>query len=350
MVDSEATLVDEELKSLIHEMVEVVDGIQSRADVFLDSLNAKELPTENGVSLLQTKGQLLVEYIQFVVGLVALKINKESFTSPIGMQLIHGLIENRVMLEKLGPIEKKLKYQLDKFIRTAKLSSNDISISNEGGNMLSYAPNPEDMADDDDYSDNDEDSKGKDKSSQSGNIYMPPKNRLVEYEEDMAKEKSIQKSKEKLLRKAQSSELVNILREEFSEAPLEEKVYGIDHRIDLDDKDMERINFEEDNFIRLAIPKKEMAKKKKKNRIGEFDDFDSFSDLSTRFEKLKKKEETKVDFDALRAKAVIPSRGIKGDDKGHNKKRKERIQIDEVPEWKRKQGSNNRGKKRSKGR
>merc|ERR1711902_446184 len=85
---------------------------------------------------------------------------------------IERIVENRTVLEKMRPIEKKLKYQIDKYIKVAE----------SGGRIrpedpIHFKPNPAALAADDesdDESDQDLDAIQNEKTS--NQLYRAPKN------------------------------------------------------------------------------------------------------------------------------------------------------------------------------
>merc|ERR550534_1502944 len=96
-----------------------------------------------------------------------------------GAPAIDRLVEIRTILEKMRPIDKKLKYQVDKLI---KLSSEQGKGSG-ASNPLSFKPNignlSSKMDDDDDSggssSDDDDDDDVEKKTDAGSGVYVPPK-------------------------------------------------------------------------------------------------------------------------------------------------------------------------------
>lgn len=84
-------------------------------------------PPKNGISLLDTKSELLLSYLQNLLYLVVLKLRARSDTSTEKSDLsnpqdevVQKLVELRVYLEKgVRPLENRLKYQIDRIIRAA---------------------------------------------------------------------------------------------------------------------------------------------------------------------------------------------------------------------------------------
>jgi len=79
-------------------------------------IGSKEIDTTKGLSFLEVKYHILLEYITNLSMLMYRKLNGESIQD-------HGavlaLIEQRTILEKMKPVEQKLKYQIDKLVRAA---------------------------------------------------------------------------------------------------------------------------------------------------------------------------------------------------------------------------------------
>ncbi|KAK7957241.1 Sas10/Utp3/C1D family protein [Apiospora aurea] len=81
-------------------------------------------PPQNGVSLLDTKNELLLSYLQNLVFLILLKIrnakNSGEDDSDLSNTVVEKLVELRLYLEKgVRPLEEKLEYQLDRMLRAA---------------------------------------------------------------------------------------------------------------------------------------------------------------------------------------------------------------------------------------
>lgn len=114
--------VDNSLESLL---TTLVSSIQSATE----ALPTEDiLPPKEGISLLDVKNDLLLSYLQNLVFLILLKLRARSKQSEaqkeIGLQphdeVVQKLVELRVYLEKgVRPLENRLKYNIDKIIRTA---------------------------------------------------------------------------------------------------------------------------------------------------------------------------------------------------------------------------------------
>lgn len=83
-------------------------------------------PPDDGISLFDTKNELLLAYLQNMVFLIYIKLQNlhsvttQSSQDPTTSDVTKKLLELRLYLEKgVRPLEGKLKYQLDKLLATA---------------------------------------------------------------------------------------------------------------------------------------------------------------------------------------------------------------------------------------
>ncbi|KAI9706100.1 MAG: hypothetical protein M1836_005506 [Candelina mexicana] len=104
------------------------------------------LPPANGISLFDTKNELLLSYLQHLVFLIIVKLRNRARSSlnsasddsngaptteedvDFGAAAVKKLVELRIYLEKgVRPLETRLKYQVDKVIRAAEESTSRAS-------------------------------------------------------------------------------------------------------------------------------------------------------------------------------------------------------------------------------
>ena len=79
-----------------------------------------ELDYAAGISLLSLKNHLLLSYLQHLVALFSLKLSSKSLVqSEPAARVVAHLVKLRVVLEKVAPLELKLKYQVEKLVRKA---------------------------------------------------------------------------------------------------------------------------------------------------------------------------------------------------------------------------------------
>ena len=90
-------------------------------------------PPQNGISLLDTKSELLVSYLHNLVFLILFQLRKFSSSNESGdnnddgspdalqEQIVEKLVELRVYMERgVRPLEGRLKYQVDKVVKAAE--------------------------------------------------------------------------------------------------------------------------------------------------------------------------------------------------------------------------------------
>ncbi|KAI9798227.1 MAG: hypothetical protein M1835_002712 [Candelina submexicana] len=123
------------------------------------------LPPANGISLFDTKNELLLSYLQHLVFLIIIKLRNRARSSvnsasdvPNGAPkteeevdfhaaAVKKLVELRIYLEKgVRPLETRLKYQVDKVIRAAEESA--LRASSQPTHLNRKPPKPENGIDD----------------------------------------------------------------------------------------------------------------------------------------------------------------------------------------------------------
>jgi hypothetical protein len=237
---------------------------------------------------LEAKQQILLSYCINCVYYLYLKSTGVSVKEhPVMIQLL----ELRYLMEKMRPLDGKLKYQIDQLMKYASMDEATAETSN-------LRPNPssmfDDMSDDDndddeeDYDDDDDDdsnerSKSKTNYNKNKNneIYRAPKSVSTPYkdtESELIKSDArMQKKKNKL----KNSEIMDTLREEFGHEPEALSNSGIsglsgDHKL-LQQEANERKEYEEERMIRMVMSRK--MKKDIKSREREANRLDNFSHM-----------------------------------------------------------------------
>ncbi len=281
-------------------------------------------PSADGISLLDTKNDLLLSYLQNLVFLVILKLRHPNGgpiaegdsgdgggTVVIGDEVVRKLIETRVYLEKgVRPLEGRLRYQIEKVVRAAEVeaersaaqsknqlngrnegiangikgteasdasdsdadstSSEDTTASHENGTQpkiddLSYRPNPSALL----RKSQPSESVGSPSRSSTTTAYKPPRitpTSMPTTATDSASRSTLQHRKSHLLDEYISTEL--------SSAPHAEPSIGSNSTV-LNrgrgalstrerDKERERTEYEERNFSRLP---RESKAERRKNRV-----------------------------------------------------------------------------------
>ncbi|XP_067325847.1 neuroguidin [Anolis sagrei] len=261
------------LKSLQEQVIAVTRHVQGLAQ----KVRAGNYPTEKGLSFLEVKDQLLLLYLQDLSHLI---LEKTSGRSVAEHPALLRLVETRTVLEKMRPIDQKLKYQVDKLVKaavTGALSEND---------PLRFKPNPSNLMSK--LSDSEEEdgeaadgakSSAKGTSKGGSRKYVPPRLVPVHYNEtEVEREK---KMLEQAKKKALSSSIIRELKEQYSDAPEEIREGRFAHSSKQSREDEHRTNYEESMMIRLNMTRKEKAHRRRQGALSsQLSSLTYFGDIS----------------------------------------------------------------------
>uniref|UniRef100_A0A3Q1F709 Neuroguidin, EIF4E binding protein n=1 Tax=Acanthochromis polyacanthus TaxID=80966 RepID=A0A3Q1F709_9TELE len=235
--------------------------------------------TSKGLSFLDLRYHLLLFYLQDLTHLISIKTEggkiKES-------DALNRVVTIRTVLEKMRPLDHKLKYQIDKLVRTAvtgSLAEND---------PLQLRPNPENLISklgDSGESEDEAETKAaseKKAAHSSGRKYVPPKIAPMHYEGDMTEADRKKALVERQRRAALRSSVIQELRKQYSDAPEE-----IRDRRDFQSEregreELHRKHYEESMMVRLNMPKHQKNAKKRgmMGMSGQLSGITHFSDIS----------------------------------------------------------------------
>ncbi|KAF1916250.1 Sas10/Utp3/C1D family-domain-containing protein [Ampelomyces quisqualis] len=308
----------------------LVSSIQSATEALP---NEDVLPPNEGISLLDVKNDLLLSYLQNLVFLILLKLRARSDDSGSQQELklhpleevVQKLVELRVYLEKgVRPLENRLKYNIDKIIRTAddaaRKTNHPISKaksrkSRDSAGAESDASDAESVGSAQTEDDEDEMTYGprgtamartkadalpeKAKETSKHGIYRPPKITPMSMPTTEGQEARRER------RPGKSATLDEFIATELSSAPIAEPSIGSTitnggrHTKSEKERreDNERREYEESNFTRLApISKKEQAKKRGRGQAGGFggEEWRSLGAGIDRIERLTQKKSGKL--------------------------------------------------------
>ena len=240
---------------------------------FIEKISSNYQVQDDIVDYLEIKSQLLLSYCINVVYYLYNKAQGKSIsTHPVMKQLL----KLRYVMEKMRPLDGKLKHQIDRLVQLSELSPTDLS-EQKSSDLLRPNPmallsssttdntitkkktNKKNYNNDSDNSDeSDEDSEtgySEQKETETG-VYKVPKRVAVPYKHAETildkKEAKIEKQKAKIKR----SELMDTLREEFGSAPEAAASSGLGIKSGdlrkLQEESDERRDFEEERFVRLV--------------------------------------------------------------------------------------------------
>merc|ERR1719471_1134608 len=168
-----------------------------------------------GIDFLDIKNGLLAEYNTNLAYLVMKKTRGELIE---GDKVVERLCYLRTMLEKIRPIEHKLKFQIDKYVNLAETGQvrpdDPTRFKANPGMLSSKLGEGEDESDDED----DEEGEGVKKAGQK---YVAPKNVPKHFEEDKSKEELQAEQTAKKKKSALSHSMMKELKSQMFDTPEE---------------------------------------------------------------------------------------------------------------------------------
>ena len=243
--------------------------------------NLSFAPPAEGISLLDTKNELFLSYIQHLVFLILLKIRSRSASNEsthskqdtqTQSSVIKKLVEHRIYLEKgVRPLESRLKYQIDKVLLaasndtarqttqpSAKSSTLRTSVSRSASPIpdpqipdLTHRPNP--LA----FMRPSQSSQAPSRSTAMDGVYRPPRITPTTLPTTTSRAKPTRASK--------SHTIESFITSEMTDAPVAEASIGSRIRAGGREKGLgekerrkeeDRKGYEESNLVRLPIEKK----------------------------------------------------------------------------------------------
>ena len=243
-------------------LADFTDGL-GKASSMVTALTAKvkdgQLDTAQGLSFLEMKNNLLLSYLVDLARVMSLKLHGKSIAGDAG---IDRLVELRTVLERIRPIDQKLRYQVDKLVKiatTGQLGESD---------PLRFRPQPGNLAsrlDGDEASDSDEEgdtaAAGKPGKGKEG-VYVPPKITAVHYDGDETAESRKERRLAAARRRALSSSVMQELGRQYLDTPEEVHDYSDTYRNRSTREEAERTKYEEDFMVRLPETKQDQKRRK----------------------------------------------------------------------------------------
>ncbi|KAF0307925.1 Neuroguidin [Amphibalanus amphitrite] len=242
-------------------LADLTDGL-GKASSLVTALTAKlkdgQLDTAQGLSFLEMKNSLLLSYLVDLARVMSLKLHGKSIAGDAG---IERLVELRTVLERIRPIDQKLRYQVDKLVRiatTGQLGESD---------PLRFRPQPGNLAsrlEGDEASDSDQEADtaaGKPGKGKEG-VYVPPKITAVHYDGDETAETRKERRLAAARRRALSSSVMQELGRQYLDTPEEVHDYSDTYRNRSTREEAERTKYEEDFMVRLPETKQDQRRKR----------------------------------------------------------------------------------------
>ncbi|KAJ3183711.1 hypothetical protein HDU85_002140 [Gaertneriomyces sp. JEL0708] len=288
--------------TLVKDFKEKASDLQSRLTPVLTDLESGKRQTFNGVSLLEVKLHTMLSYLTNLTFFMLLKLHGLKVE---GHPCVMQLVEDRIVLEKIKPLEQKLKYQIDKLVKAAAMQEDEeftavrARTADEAAiaDPLKFKPNPAALLSHKGEDDAQEDEKS--------GVYRPPKLAPVHFEDEPRAKtgKLSQKEKEKVSR----SRLLRDLRSQYDDRPEEMTAQGTGYGAQEvgaskeDERWTERETFEEENFVRLNLTREDKKLQKKLSQKGALLRFhDEFQALDEDFSQLSSLHKAVTDEDELK--------------------------------------------------
>ena len=234
---------------LLHNIKTEIDKVREFVSSFHSTLQDDGIleSQSDGISLLSLKAYLLLDYNINLSKVILQKVQGKPM-SLLHDDVIDQLIRERVVLEKIKPLEMKTKYQIDKLVTLATTGS--VSSSHP----LSYKPNPSHLMPR-------EEGLSVGVEGEGTGVYRPPRISAVPGIVGAVGEMR-EEGRDRDRKKALQSSLIRELREEVRDTPQEISAREYSRSEKVAEKRMERERYEEDNFMRLTVSKKQKRQEK----------------------------------------------------------------------------------------
>ncbi|BGP18997.1 hypothetical protein JCM10213_009294 [Rhodosporidiobolus nylandii] len=251
------------LRSLLKEIKTGVASVKQSAEGWAERhASTSELTYPSGISLLSLKNQLLLSYLHHLIALFTVKLSSRSLAATDGpADVVQQLVKLRVVLEKVAPIEQKLKYQVEKLVRKADQFEEEGAQAEEDvlNDPLAFRPNPANLILDRTQSDVEDEEEAEERAG----VYRPPRVAAMPYTEAPAKGKKTKREA------AVPSHLISdISMAMSSNNPYGESTSGlsVSHDPSLQSgtaRHLKRVEqYEMDNFTRMRMSKKDAKKRR----------------------------------------------------------------------------------------
>ncbi|KAA8580930.1 hypothetical protein FQN60_013888, partial [Etheostoma spectabile] len=262
---------------LLRNLTEQVASVTSHVRDLITKVKDGAFKTSKGLSFLDLRYHLLLFYLQDLTHLISIKTEGGKIKDS---EALNRLVTVRTVLEKMRPIDHKLKYQIDKLVRTAvtgSLAEND---------PLQLRPNPENLISklsESEESEGEAENKTEKKAAHSsGRKYVPPKIVPVHYDGDMTEADKKKAQSERQRRAALRSSVIQELRQQYSDAP-EEIRDRRDFQSERESREeLHRKNYEESMMVRLNMPQRQKNARKRgaMSMTGQLSGITHFSDIT----------------------------------------------------------------------
>lgn len=226
---------------MLQDIAGKASGLREKMLQLLDDV--RENPRKEGLSFLDAKCHSQLAYLQNLTYYLLLKVSGEQVAEH---PVLDDLFSFRTLLEKMRPIDEKLRYRIDKILASKKEEESKPNIDD----MMTSITDDEDDAPKE---------KEEEETKEEG-VYKAPKISSVEYTGDhLVMADKAQKQLDRQAERMRKSQMVRDLREEFTDMPQEIRSESLKDKtlIAIEKKMNERQEFEETNMTRLTVTKKD---------------------------------------------------------------------------------------------
>ncbi|KAK2858597.1 hypothetical protein Q5P01_003217 [Channa striata] len=258
---------------LLNNLTEQVASVTSHVRELLTKVKDGAFKTSKGLSFLDLRYHLLLFYLQDLTHLISIKTEGGKIKDS---EALNRVVTIRTVLEKMRPLDHKLKYQIDKLVRTA------VTGSLAESDPLHLRPNPENLISklsESDESEGEAEEKKKAAHS-SGKKYVPPKIAPLHYEGDLTEADKKKVQVERQRRAALRSSVIQELRQQYSDAPEEIRDRREFQSERESREEIHRKNYEESMMVRLNVPKHQKRKRGVMSMSGQLSGITHFSDIT----------------------------------------------------------------------
>eukprot|EP01134_Creolimax_fragrantissima_P003057 CFRG3057T1 len=282
-------------KTLLKQYTKKMDEATLHIQTLSEHVRSGERDVEKGLDFLHVKLHASLSYCVHMAILMLLKTEGRSI-SQHGVVL--ALVKLRGFIERIRPLESKLKYQIDKLVKLSSSSEAGTGDENKG-NALRFKPQLEALVQKD--ADKDREGDAPDEETElidKSGVYVPPRIAAMPFEDDSVADKR-EKDKNRDFNKLRDSDIYRELQEEFTEDPKEIKDWSrlLDTEVYDKKAQIEKLRFEEDNYKRVMEPKKKSkGTQMYRSELDSIVDFGSLGSMARR-----SKRKTTNDDDELGA-------------------------------------------------
>ncbi|KAB7494535.1 Neuroguidin [Armadillidium nasatum] len=228
--------------NLLSDLSNSASNVTKTLKFLREKIENENLQTEQGISLLELKNQMFMSYIANLSYTSLLKLSGISLENNFS---IDNLVELRVALERIRPLEDKLKHQIHRYLKLA-----NEGVSEEGA----QSQDTKNSLDNIDSSDDDGEATTEDKKDEK-QLYKIPRISQTHYpgEEEM----ETNKQKRERMRALNSSMLRDALEEHTEDPQVHHNIDTLKHKAVEKRREIER--YEEENFTRIPLTKQQKA-------------------------------------------------------------------------------------------